>query len=229
MQGLRHIAIIMDGNRRWAQEHGKLSTSGHRFGAETLAEICKEAAKMDLEFLTVYAFSTENIKRSDREVSLLLGLITEYMKYCRSVSMENNIRFGSIGDRSGLPEALREEIRLTEEVTSGNTGMCLTVAINYGGRNEMARAFQRMLDDGIRRENVTEELISSYLDTKDIPDPDLVIRTSGECRLSNFMLWQMAYSELYFTDKYWPDFTVRDLKIAIDKFKERSRRFGLSE
>ena len=169
------------------------------------------------------------MKRSPVEVSVLLKLITEYMKICRDMSMENNIRFQSIGDRTGLPDTLRKEIEITERFTVSNTGMVLTIAINYGGRDEMVRAYRGMLEDGIKSESVTEELITSYLDTAGVPDPDLVIRTSGEYRLSNFLLWQIAYSELYFTDKYWPDFTAEDLLSAIDEYQNRTRRFGGSE
>ena len=229
MEKPKHVAIIMDGNRRWAKEHGIVRTSGHKVGADTLVALCKEASNMGIEYLTVYAFSTENMNRNQMEVSLLLNLITEYMKYCRDISMENNIRVRSIGDRSGLPELLKKEILLTEEATSCNTGMLLTLAINYGGRNEIGRAIRNITHDGISEDNITEELIASYLDTADVPDPDLVIRTSGEYRLSNFLLWQIAYSELVFTEKYWPDYTADDLKQAIEQYNGRSRRFGISD
>ena len=228
MENPRHIAIIMDGNRRWAQQHGKLRTSGHRAGAETLDALCRAAANMGLGYLTVYAFSTENRKRSQAEVSLLLNLITEYLRRCRRISMENNIRFRSIGDRANLPETMKKEIALTESETAKNTGMLLTVAINYGGRDEIVRAVRGIVESGTAGGEVSEELISSRLDTAGIPDPDLVIRTSGEYRLSNFMLWQIAYSEFYFTDKYWPDFTAEDLLAAIEQYRGRSRRFGAS-
>ena len=224
-----HIAIIMDGNRRWAQQHGMLRTAGHRPGAETLEELCKAAAEMGLQYMTIYAFSTENRRRSAAEVSLLMELLGEYLKRCRTLSMENNIRFRSIGDRTMLPENLRNEMELTESATAANTGMLLTVAINYGSRDEIVRAVRAMARDGVPEAEITEERIASYLDTAGTPDPDLVIRTSGECCLSNFLLWQIAYSELYFTPKLWPDFTAADLNEAIEAYRGRSRRFGASD
>lgn len=226
MDNPKHVAIIMDGNRRWAQEHGIMPTSGHRVGADTLVALCTGAVNMGLEYLTVYAFSTENFKRSPVEVKILMDLITEYMKICREMCLENNIRFRSIGDRSALPDKLIREIELTEKVTGGDTGMVLTIAINYGGRDDLLRAFKKMMQCGIDENNVSEDVIASHLDTAGTPDPDLVIRTSGEYRLSNFLLWQSAYSELCFTDKYWPDYTVEDLKAAIEQYQSRTRRFG---
>lgn len=229
MDNPAHIAIIMDGNRRWAQAHGMRRTSGHRPGAENLDALCRAAAAMGLQYLTVYAFSTENKRRSAAEVSLLMGLIGEYLKRCRELSMENNIRFRCIGDRTFLSEALQSELALTEEVTAANTGMLLTVAINYGSRDEIVRAVRRLVHDGVPEREITEERISERLDTAGIPDPDLMIRTSGECRLSNFLLWQMAYTEFYFTPKLWPDFTADDLTEAIEQYRSRSRRYGASD
>ncbi len=229
MNGPEHIAIIMDGNRRWAKERGASQNAGHRAGAEKLDQICAEAAGIGVKYLTVYAFSTENWKRSVSEVSFLMNLIAEYLKRCLALSMENDLRFRCIGDRSQLSSALREKIAYTEERTSKNAGMLLTVALNYGGRDELTRAFRRMLKDGVSEGSVTEEMISSYLDTASVPDPDLLIRTSGECRLSNFLLWQAAYSEFYFTPKYWPDFSVEALTDALEVYKTRKRRFGASD
>jgi len=221
-----HIAIIMDGNGRWAAARGKIRTSGHKAGAETLKIIVPEAARIGVGYLTVYAFSTENWNRALMEVKFILNLIREYLKICRDMSMENNIRFRCIGDRTGLPDALREEIEFTERETGRNTGMLFTIAVNYGSRDEMIRAMRTMAKDRVAPEAITPELFSSYLDTAGMPDPDLVIRTSGEYRLSNYLLWQTAYSEFYFTDTYWPDFSVEELHTAIEQYQKRDRRYG---
>ncbi len=229
MEDPAHIAIIMDGNRRWAKERGERGISGHRAGVAALDAVCREAAAMGLRYLTVYAFSTENWKRSAAEVSLLMGLLGEYLRRGRALADEGNIRILSIGDRSKLAEALRAELELTERHTAKNTGMTLIIALNYGGRDELVRAARALVRSGVKPEEITEQRLAACLDTAGIPDPDLMIRTSGECRLSNFLPWQLAYSELIFTPKYWPDFTPEDLHAAIDEYRKRTRRFGASD
>ena len=226
MQVPTHIAIIMDGNGRWAAARGKVRTAGHKEGAETLKTIVSAAARMGVGYLTVYAFSTENWNRSAVEVKFIMNLIREYMKIARDMAMENDIRVRVIGDRGPLSDALLSEIEFTEEETGKNSGMLFTIAINYGSRDEMIRAMRAMARDHVEPEAITPELFADYLDTKGMPDPDLMIRTSGEYRLSNYLLWQTAYSEFYFTDTYWPDFSVEELEKAIGQYQKRDRRFG---
>ena len=221
-----HIAIIMDGNGRWAAERGKMRTAGHKAGAEALRAITPAAARMGVGYLTVYAFSTENWNRAVMEVKFIMNLIREYMKICREMAMENDIRVRVIGDRSGLSDALISEVEYTERETGKNSGMLFSIAINYGSRDEMIRAMRTMARDRVEPDAITPELFADYLDTAGIPDPDLVIRTSGEYRLSNYLLWQTAYSEFYFTDTYWTDFSVEELEKAIAQYEKRDRRYG---
>lgn len=226
----QHIAIIMDGNGRWAKKRFLPKKMGHRAGAQALNRLIKEADKMGLKHMTVYAFSTENWKRSDDEVTALMKLLKEYISDYIRDNETSNIKIDAIGDIEALDEDLQARIRKLEEVSSVKTGMNLHIALNYGGRDELVRAFKKMntaVKNGLlKEEEITEKTVSAYLDTKDIPDPELIIRTSGELRLSNFLAWQSAYSEFYFTDKLWPDFKIDDLKAAIEQFGNRDRRFG---
>lgn len=229
----QHVAIIMDGNGRWAKKRRMPRTYGHEQGGKTVEQICRDAYELGIHYLTVYAFSTENWSRPKEEVDKLMNLLRDYMKDCVRMSKKNNMRVRIIGDISRLDEDLQERIRVLEEASKDNTGLNFQVAINYGGRDELLRATKKLAMDyksGILSEdalqNLSEGTMEKYLDTKDIPSPDLMIRTSGELRLSNFMLWQLAYAELYFTDVLWPDFNKEELKKAIDYFNKRERRFG---
>jgi len=225
-----HIAIIMDGNGRWAKKRFMPRSFGHRAGAQTLNKLLKEADKMGIKHITVYAFSTENWSRSDDEVSSIMNLLREYIEDYIKDNENSNIKIDSIGDLSRLDEDLRGKIETLEKISSAKPGLNLHIALNYGGRDEIVRASKKMFSDikkNIVTENdIDERLFSFYLDTGKIPDPELVIRTSGELRLSNFLLWQSAYSEFYFSDKLWPDFDINELKKAIEQFKNRNRRFG---
>ncbi len=226
----QHVAIILDGNGRWAKKRFLPRNVGHAQGAKAVEQICEDAWDLGIKYLTVYAFSTENWKRPDEEVSALMKLLHKYLKDCLERSSKNNMRVRVIGDISKLAPDLQAQIKELEEKSSVNTGLNFTVALNYGGRDEILRAMKRMyadLEAGKRnKEEVTEECFASYLDTKDIPDPDLMIRTSGEQRISNYMLWQMAYAEFYFTDVLWPDFNKKELEKAIDYYAGRDRRYG---
>lgn len=226
----KHIAIILDGNRRWAKKRMLPSKMGHKQGGKNVETICEEAYKMGVEYLTVYAFSTENWKRQDEEVDAIMGILRDYLKNCIKTSRKNNMRVRILGDRSRLDEDIQNTIRELEENSANNTGLNFQVALNYGGRDELVRAFADIvsdIEDGkVDKNDLSEELISRYLDTKDIPDPDLLIRTSGEERLSNFLLWQIAYAEFYFTEVLWPDFDKKELEKAIAYYNKRDRRFG---
>lgn len=226
----KHVAIILDGNGRWAKSKGMPRNYGHTQGARNVEKICECAYNMGIEYLTVYAFSTENWSRPKDEVDALMKLLRSYMKNCLRDASKNNMRVRVIGDRNGLDKDLQEQIRNLEEATVNNTGLNFTVALNYGSKDEMLRAMNRIKNDfadGTLKDcEITEELFSSYLDTKDIPDPDLLIRTSGEQRLSNYLLWQLAYSEFYFTDVHWPDFSKEELAKAVESYSNRHRRFG---
>ena len=226
----KHIAIILDGNRRWAKKRMLPSKMGHKQGGKTVETICEDAYKMGVEYLTVYAFSTENWKRQDEEVDAIMGILRDYLKNCIKTSRKNNMRVRILGDRSRLDEDIQNTIRELEESSANNTGLNFQVALNYGGRDELVRAFTDIvsdIEDGkVDKNELSEELISRYLDTKDIPDPDLLIRTSGEERLSNFLLWQIAYAEFYFTEVLWPDFDKKELEKAIAYYNKRDRRFG---
>lgn len=228
----KHIAIILDGNGRWAASRGLPRALGHKKGCETLEQIVEDCARLGISYLTVYGFSTENWKRSEEEVGALMQLFRFYMKKLISVANANNVKAKMIGERSRFSGDIQEGIRALEESTKGNTGMEFIFAVNYGGRDEIIRAMHRFSAE-YRGENLkdalahlTEEQLASYLDTKDIPDPDLVIRTSGEFRTSNFLLWQSAYSEYYITDVLWPDFNKEELLKAIESYGKRERRFG---
>lgn len=223
----KHIAIIMDGNGRWAKMRGMPRYKGHQEGVKVTKEIVRYCSKIGVPFITLYVFSTENKKRSSEEVGFLMGLIKQHLKAELQFYADNNIRVLHIGDLSGLPSAVQEEIIVVREKTKDYTGSSVVLAINYGGKDEIVRSIRNLLPEQLV--NMTEADFSLCLDTKDIPPVDLVIRTGGEKRLSNFLLWQCAYSELYFSDKYWPDWKTEDLQIAIDDYMTRNRRFGLEK
>ncbi len=231
--GLRipeHVAIILDGNGRWAKAHHVPRNLGHSAGSKVVEQICEDAYHIGIKYLTVYAFSTENWKRSSDEVGALMMLLRNYLKDCVKRANTNNMKVIVIGERSGLSEDIVETINHLEEVTKENTGLTFVIGLNYGGRDEIIRAVRHigrdLLDKTISLDDITEECFSGYLDTKGIPEPDLLIRTSGEQRLSNFLPWQLAYSEFYFPEVLWPDFTREDLIRAIEKYNSRERRFG---
>ncbi len=218
-----HIAIIMDGNGRWAKNQNKPRVFGHKAGANTLRKIMEYCNKIGVTYLTVYAFSTENWKRSQEEVDALMFLFKSYIKSERENLLKNKIRFMVSGREEGVNPSLMEAIKELEEATSKDYEMTLNIAFNYGGRAEITDAVNKILKEG--RTSITEEEFSKYL-YNDIPDPDFVIRTSGEFRISNFLLWQIAYSEIYITDKYWPDFDEAEMEKAILSYSKRERRFG---
>ena len=226
----RHIAIILDGNGRWAKKRGLPRTAGHIQGAKTVEKICEAAGKRGIDYLTVYAFSTENWSRPADEVKALMKLLRDYMKNAAKRANDNNMRVRVIGDRSALDEDIRKSIAELEENTSGNTGLCFTIAINYGSRDEIRRAVNRVAEKVASGElkpgEIGEEDIAAELDTAGYPDPDLLIRTSGEQRISNYLLWQCAYSEFYFTDTPWPDFDEKELDAALEAYAGRERRYG---
>lgn len=225
-----HIAIILDGNGRWAKSKGMPRTYGHTVGAKNVETICRAAHELGVKYVTMYAFSTENWSRPADEVKALMKLLGEYIKKCMKTAKKDNLRVRFIGDLSKLDEKLRANIKELTEYSSQFTGLTLTIAINYGSRDEMTRAIRKVAkdvkDDNISVDDIDEALFSSYLDTKDIPDPDFMIRTSGEQRLSNYLLWQLAYTEFYFTPVAWPEFTPDELKKAIEEYDKRNRRFG---
>lgn len=224
-----HIAIILDGNGRWAKKRGMPRSFGHVKGCENLEDICEVAKELGVKYLTVYAFSTENWKRSKEEVDGLMKLFRNYLKKCIKISQKNNMRVKVIGDITAFDSDIQESIEKLEDFSKDFTDLHFQIALNYGSRDEITRAVNRMLEDqkaGKLETPVEEETISNYLDTAGIPDPDLMIRTSGELRLSNYLLWQLAYSEFYFTDVPWPDFKKEELVKAIEKYNERDRRYG---
>lgn len=225
-----HIAIILDGNGRWAKKKRMPRNYGHTQGSKVVEKICEDAYKMGVKYLTVYAFSTENWSRPKEEVDALMKLLRTYLSTSIKTSTKNNMKVRIIGDKTGLSEELQKSIRELEESSKNNTGLNFQVAINYGGRDEIVRAVKAISADlnekKITTQDISESLLNKYLDTSDIPDPDLLIRTSGEQRLSNFLLWQLAYTEFYFTDVLWPDFTKEDLQKAIDYYNSRTRKFG---
>lgn len=224
-----HIAIILDGNGRWAKKRGMPRSYGHVKGCENLEDICEVAKELGVKYLTVYAFSTENWKRSKEEVDGLMKLFRNYLKKCIKISQKNNMRVKVIGDVSAFDPDIQESIVKLENFSKDFTELHFQIALNYGSRDEITRAVNRMLEDqkaGKLETPVEEETISNYLDTAGIPDPDLMIRTSGELRLSNYLLWQLAYTEFYFTDVPWPDFKRGELVKAIEKYNERDRRYG---
>lgn len=225
-----HIGIIMDGNRRWAKSQGKPAGFGHKAGAKTLENLVRYANKIGLKYITVYAFSTENWKRAEEEVGGLMLLLQNYLSDYSKRADTENIRIKVLGDITKLPEGTQKSIKECLERTKNNTGITFSIALNYGGRAEILEATRKIaikLKEGKITENeITEELISQNLYTEDIPDPDLIIRTSGEQRLSGFLAWQSTYSELYFVQKNWPDFSEKDLDEAISEFNRRTRKFG---
>lgn len=226
----QHVAIILDGNGRWAKAKGLPRNYGHVEGAKTVEKICEEAWRMGIKYLTVYAFSTENWKRPKDEVDALMKLLRNYMKSCLKIATKNDMRVRVIGDKTGLAEDIRTKIEELEKISENNGGLNFQIAINYGSRDEIVRGVRRMIEDAksgkLQAEDMDEEKFASYLDTAGIPDPDLLIRTSGEERLSNFLMWQLSYTEFYFTDVPWPAFTKRELEKAIEKYNSRDRRFG---
>ena len=224
-----HIAIILDGNGRWAKKRGMPRSFGHVKGCENLEDICEVAKELGVKYLTVYAFSTENWKRSKEEVDGLMKLFRNYLKKCIKISQKNNMRVKVIGDITAFDSDIQESIEKLEDFSKDFTDLHFQIALNYGSRDEITRAVNRMLEDqkaGKLETPVSEDTISGYLDTAGLPDPDLMIRTSGELRLSNYLLWQLAYTELYFTDVPWPDFHKPELIEAIEKYNERDRRYG---
>ncbi len=226
----KHVAIIMDGNGRWAKAKGMPRNYGHVQGAKTVEDMCEIAWNMGIKYLTVYAFSTENWSRPKDEVNALMKLLRNYMKNCIKRASANNMRVRVIGDKTGLDDDIRKSIANLEEATKGYTGLNFTIAINYGGRDEITRAVRTLAKDvengTLKPEDITDKMISERLDTGDLPDPDLLIRTCGELRVSNFLLWQISYSEIYVTDVAWPDFNEAELKKACDAYEGRTRKFG---
>lgn len=226
----KHVAIILDGNGRWAKKRNMPRNYGHVQGSKTVEQIIEDAYNMGIEYITVYAFSTENWKRSKDEVDALMKLLSKYLIDCIERSTKNNMCVRVIGDKTGLADKLVKRINELEEATKDATGLKFTIAINYGGRDEITRCVRKIAEKvsagEISPQEITEEVISSNLDTAGLPEPDLLIRTSGEERLSNFLPWQLAYTEFYFTDVLWPDFTKEDLLTAIRYYNGRERRFG---
>ena len=225
-----HVAIILDGNGRWAKAKGMPRNYGHVQGAKTVEVICEEAYKMGIQYLTVYAFSTENWNRPQDEVDALMKLLRNYMKNCLKTAEKNRMCVRVLGEKSRLDEDIRTRIEELEEATKNNDGLHFQIAINYGGRDEIVRAVRKIADKvaagELAREFITEECISNYLDTAGIPEPDLLIRTCNEQRISNFLLWQLAYTEFYFTPVPWPDFTKEELVKAVEVYNHRDRRYG---
>lgn len=226
----RHVAIIMDGNGRWAKMRGLPRLQGHRKGVETVKSIVKAAREEGISFLTLYSFSTENWSRPEDEVGELMGLLKHFIRKDLAELHQNNVRVRVIGDRDNVPSDIGPLLLEAETLTQNNTAQTLVIAFNYGSRNELQRAMKniagKVSSGEISCESITSEMISSHLDTAGIPDPDLIIRTSGECRLSNFLLWQAAYSELVFVERMWPDFSAADLRDAIAEYASRNRRYG---
>lgn len=226
-----HVAIILDGNGRWAKAKGLPRTAGHVQGAKNVEVICKAAHDLGVKYLTVYAFSTENWNRPDDEVAALMNLLRSYMKNCLKTAKKNDMCVKVLGDKTRLDQDIQNQIAELEEATRNYTGLHFQIALNYGSRDEMTRGVQKlakMVADGeLKPEDINETMISDSLDTKGIPDPDLMIRTSGEQRISNYLLWQLAYAELYFTPVPWPDFDKKEFEKALEEYQRRDRRFGL--
>ena len=229
-----HVAIILDGNGRWAKKRGLPRNFGHLKGCDNVEPVCKAAFNLGIKYITMYAFSTENWKRPQSEVDELMKLLAKYMKDAMKLSVKNNMRVRIIGDKTGLSDELNKLITELEELSKDFTGLQLQIAVNYGGRDDIRRAFKNIVLEADKlgktynelADSLTEEVISKNLDTADIPDPDLMIRTSGEQRLSNYLIWQLAYAEYFFTDTLWPDFGKKDLEEAIEFYSDRDRRFG---
>ncbi len=231
MQIPKHVAIILDGNGRWAKAKGMPRNYGHVQGAKTVEKICEEAYKMGIEYLTVYAFSTENWNRPREEVEALMKLLRNYLKTCLKTAEKNKMCVKVLGDKSRLDEDIQKRIDELEKATAQNTGLHFQIALNYGGRDELVRAVKKLAgrveEGGLQAEEITEELLNESLDTAGIPDPDLLIRTCNELRISNFLLWQLAYTEFYFADVAWPDFSKKELEKAVEAYNRRDRRYGL--
>ena len=227
----KHIAIILDGNGRWAKAKGLPRKFGHVEGAKTVEVICEEAYKMGVQYLTVYAFSTENWNRPKDEVDALMTLLRNYMKTCLKTAEKNRMCVRVLGDKTGLDEDIRNRIEELEKATENNDGLHFQIALNYGGRDEIVRATKllatKVKNGEINPEDITEDLLSDCLDTRNIPEPDLLIRTCNEQRISNFLLWQLAYTEFYFTPVAWPDFSKEELTKAIEAYNKRDRKYGL--
>ena len=223
----QHIAIIMDGNGRWATERGKERSAGHQAGVETVRRITSECVRLGVKYLTLYTFSTENWNRPADEISALMGLVLTSLE--DEIFMKHNVRFRVIGDTKRLPDDVQKKLQQTEVNTAGNTTMTMIVALSYSSRWEITNAVKEIVTEGMEPKDITEETITQHLTTNFMPDPDLLIRTGGELRISNYLLWQIAYSELYFCDTYWPDFSEEDLHKAIASYQNRQRRFGKTE
>lgn len=234
----QHIAMIMDGNGRWATERHQPRSYGHQAGVDTVRRITSECVRLGVKYLTLYTFSTENWSRPADEISALMGLVLSSLE--DEIFMKNNVRFRVIGDRQRLPEAVQQKLRETEEHTAANSAMTMVVALSYSARWEITQAVKDIINehenqagqpshDPLTTADITEALISKHMQTSFMPDPDLLIRTGGELRISNYLLWQIAYSELYFCDTYWPDFNEADLHKAIESYQNRQRRFGKTE
>lgn len=230
METPKHIAIIMDGNGRWASSKGLPRIAGHREGMKTVERIVQRASDLGISVLTLYAFSTENWKRPKNEVSFLMELFCEYIKKKLKGLIENNVRIRTSGEIKSLPEKVQALIEKAKEETKENKGLILNIALNYGGRDEIVRACKKIIERALRGEvkleEIDDKLFSSFLDTDGLPDPDLLIRTSGEKRISNFLLWQIAYTEIWITPVFWPDFSEEHLIMAIEDYQKRKRRFG---
>ena len=227
-----HLAIIMDGNGRWAQQRMLKRIVGHQRGAETVKMVVEQSSLIGIRYLTLFAFSSENWLRPMTEVKALMSLLKKYIRQETARMMRKNIRYNVIGNRDELPDDVNRTLDEAINATAGNTGMVLTLALSYGGRQELSRAAARLARDAVNGtispDDITADLFSSYLDTGGLPDPDFLIRTSGEMRISNFLLWQLAYTELYFTDTNWPDFTINEFHKALADFQSRERRFGMT-
>lgn len=223
---LKHIAIIMDGNRRWAKEKHLPSAMGHQKGVDSLRSTMRLFDRFGIKYLTVYAFSTENWNRKKEEVEFLMGLLAKTLLNELDDMHKENVRIRFLGDLTKLSKNLVDIVKNAENKTKDNTGVNLNIAFNYGSRDEITNALKAIVQEGLKSEDITEETVSNHLYTKDIPDPDLLIRTGGEKRISNYLLWQLAYSEIYVTDAYWPEFDENELSKAIVEFEHRNRRFG---
>ena len=226
-----HVAIILDGNGRWAKKKGMPRNYGHIQGAKNVEVICRAAYDMGIKYLTVYAFSTENWNRPQEEVDALMKLLNQYMKNCQKTAKKNNMCVRVIGDKTGLSEEIQRDIAALEDATKDYDGLHFTIALNYGGRDELVRAVKKIakkVQEGtVNPEGIDEKMVTAELDTAGLPEPDLMIRTSYELRISNFLLWQLAYSEFYFTEVPWPDFDEKELRKAVEEYQRRDRRFGL--
>jgi undecaprenyl diphosphate synthase len=225
----KHVAIIMDGNGRWAKQRGLPRTEGHRYGTENLRVILRAAVEFGVQILTIYAFSTENWSRPRREVQLLMRILEMVIDRELRELHENGVQLRHIGELEGIPPFLQKKVRAAVELTKNNQRLIVNVAFNYGGRDEIVHAIKRIIEDGVPAEQISDDLISSYLYTSGLPDPDLIIRTSGEFRLSNFLIWQGSYSEYYTTPTYWPDFDKEEFRKALIEYSHRKRRYGMTD